>query len=231
MRTLRIADWVVGLLGQKVSSVSKFGAAKSTKAHAHPACHDARSPSVPALECAEQTRGAGRFCGADVLGVFCRSNVSEIGKLVVISHAISVVYKADWPRSVHIQPSKSVCSVGEWGDSDGPVPLIGNSPSYAPFSFVVWPINKPCKNASLRVVVKQFAQTLCGKIGLIHDTVLSLIGQRPARVISTGGLRHFITHACSGAAEITKCLHQAARAAVSVCMPANHRRFSNPLGL
>jgi hypothetical protein len=63
-----------------------------------------------------------------------------------------------------------------------------------------------------------------------HDTTTSLIGQRPASADNTGGPRYFITRACSCATGITKCLHKAAIAAVAVCMPANHRRFSNPLG-
>ena len=71
---------------------------------------------------------------------------------------------------------------------------------------------------------------LSGKIGLSHDVLQLLIGQRPARVISTGGLRYFITRACSCATGITKCLHEAALAAAAVRMPAKHRRIFNPSG-
>lgn len=37
----------------------------------------------------------------------------------------------------------------------------------------------PCKQSRVRTVVKKFAQALCGKIGLSHDALQKLIGQRP----------------------------------------------------
>ena len=58
MRAIRIANWVVCLLGQKVSDMSKFWATKSAETNAHSACHDARPPSAPALERSEQPRSA-----------------------------------------------------------------------------------------------------------------------------------------------------------------------------
>jgi hypothetical protein len=41
------------------------------------------------------------------------------------------------------------------------------------------------------VVMKKLAQRLRGKIGLSHDALQLLIGQRPARVSARGGLRYF----------------------------------------
>ena len=63
-----------------------------------------------------------------------------------------------------------------------------------------------------------------------HDTTTSLIGQRPARVDSTGGLRYFITRSFSWIAEVTKCLYQIASKAVGVCMPTNHCGPFHPYG-
>jgi hypothetical protein len=51
----------------------------------------------------------------------------------------------------------------------------------------------PRKNPGFRVVVKKFAQAFCGKIGLSHDAVLSLCGQRPGGASTPFGLRHFNT--------------------------------------
>ena len=50
----------------------------------------------------------------------------------------------------------------------------------------------PSENASSSVVVKQFTQASYSKLWLSHDSVLSMIGQRPAGVDALGGLRHFI---------------------------------------
>jgi hypothetical protein len=54
-------------------------------------------------------------------------------------------------------------------------------------------INPPRKHSRFRVVVKQFAQALRGKIGLSHDAPQMLIGQRPGSVDALAGLCYFIS--------------------------------------
>jgi hypothetical protein len=49
------------------------------------------------------------------------------------------------------------------------------------------------KRAGVWVVVEKFTQTLCGKIGLSHDALLMLIGQKPGSVSALAGLLHFTT--------------------------------------
>ena len=167
---------------------------------------------------------------ADVLIVSRLTHISEVANTVVGSISIYVIDKVSRPVAVLIKPSQSVPEVGGSVNSHIHVSVFGiDTPCRA-----VWtpsgPSRPPSEYASIWVVVKQLAQTLCGKIGLSHDTVPSLIGQRPACVISTGGLRYFITQAYSGATGITKCLHEAALAAAAVRMPAKHRRIFNPSG-
>jgi hypothetical protein len=49
----------------------------------------------------------------------------------------------------------------------------------------------PSKHTGFWCVIKNFAQTLRGKIGLSHDAVLSQIGQKLTCVSAHGGLRYF----------------------------------------
>jgi hypothetical protein len=59
-------------------------------------------------------------------------------------------------------------------------------------SRIAWPdstirtiaLDTPSEHARYRVVVKKFAQTLRGKIGLSHEALQLLIGQRPAAIRS-----------------------------------------------
>ncbi len=62
--------------------------------------------------------------------------------------------------------------------------MFGYAPSLAPAMYAVAVAYAPGENASFWVIVQKFAQALRGKIGLSHDAVLSLIGQRPAGAIN-----------------------------------------------
>ena len=168
-----------------------------------------------------------------ILPIASPIDISEINPSVVEPTSIDVIDLADRPHVGSVEPRQSVSQV--------PVP-INTDPSVSVarvFAASVktcadigasCALSSPGKNTSPSVVIKQFAQACCGKIISSHDTVPSLIGQRPARVISTGGLRYFITRACSRIAEITKCLHLVASKATGVCMPAKHCSVLNPFG-
>ncbi len=168
-----------------------------------------------------------------VLSIFGLIGKSKVRPSVVELIPVDVINFCFGPSVRDVEIRESVSKVLMPVDSYLCIPAMRNSFSslfaYAnvrTFSTFL----SPGKYAGSGVVVKQFAQTLCGKIGLSHDTVPSLIGQRPARVISTGGLRYFITRACSCAAVIAKCLHKAAIAAAAVCMPTNHCGPFHPNG-
>ena len=116
--------------------------------------------------------------------------IPKIADSVIGRIAIDVINKIHWKRSVNIEPRQTMRLVKNTIDHYVKTPPI----PWAPTSVSrhgIRTAKKPCKYPGVLVVVKEFAQTLCCKIGLSHDTVPSLIGQRPARVDSTGGLRHF----------------------------------------
>ena len=171
--------------------------------------------------------------GALIRPVPALGDISKIDDPVVVSVAVNVINHSGWELPVGVEPCEPVRLESPSLYSDRPVPAHIATCNTSRFGAYAGS-DAPRKNASFRVVVQQlFERALCKfRIVISHavSPVKKWFGQRPARVISTGGLRYFITHACSGAMGITKCLHQAALAAASVCMPANHRRLSNPLG-
>jgi hypothetical protein len=128
-----------------------------------------------------------------VLGVLGLIRLPEIAYRVVCFVPVYVIYLTFAPSPIDKQPSKLMRNIFDASNADDLVASLVKTTSLTPFleSPVPTSTRNPSENASFRVVVKQFTQTLCGKIGLSHDTVPSLIGQRPARVISTGGLRYF----------------------------------------
>ncbi len=112
------------------------------------------------------------------------------------------------PLSKNIEPCKSMGEMQSVINPNKNVAIVSFAASNIA-SLLICRRFFPDENTSFWVVVKHFAQACCGKIGLSHDTVPSLIGQRLARVDSTGGLRHFTTLACSGVLGITKHIHKA----------------------
>ena len=163
-----------------------------------------------------------------ILGILCSRYLSEIRQSIVFPVSVYMVYMQTCPHSACVKNSKLVGQIESSAYLDLDIPVGVNRSSHIAYTDALVAL-KPGKHPSVRVVVKKFAQTLCGKIGLSHDVLQLLIGQRPVCVDSTDGLRHFITRPCSWVADITKCLQQSARRVVSACMPA-HSRFFAPYG-
>ena len=138
---------------------------------------------------------------SSVLGIARPSHIAKIFYSIIRLRPIDMINVTTRPNTVNIQPSKAVGLVSVASQREANVAVMVNKPK----ANRVFQRNSsagstdycnPHKDASLGIVVKQFAQACCGKIGLSHDTVPSLIGQRPGRVISTSGLRHF--NLCAG---------------------------------
>lgn len=129
-------------------------------------------------------------CPPLVLVILAGRCLAQIRNSVIRWRAVDVVYFSNRPRAMDVQPCQSVTAAHPAVNHDdqvaSTVQATGRSVSVDAFTS-----SPPCKHTGFWVVVKQFAQTLRGKIGRSHDAVLSLIGQRPARVCSTGGPRHF----------------------------------------
>lgn len=118
-----------------------------------------------------------------VLGVGWRRRASEICNSVVGFIAVDVVCHLARPLSVHVKPSKPMGGVSLAVNANDNIAslccLAGNFSNAESL-----PLGDADKNSSIRIVVKQLAQSLRGKIGLSHEAVLSLIGQRPAPTIN-----------------------------------------------
>ncbi len=125
-----------------------------------------------------------------ILIVFSIGGLSKIAKSIVRPVAIYMVNELGRLLTVHIQPCQPVGKKLSSANNNSMVATGVYRPNSAIFSpAILW--RSPIKCASFWVVIKNFAQTLCGKIGLSHDAPCKRIGQRPGRVISTSRLRYF----------------------------------------
>ncbi len=129
----------------------------------------------------------------DVLEVDALLNVSKVGKSVVGSVAVNMVDAKLRPLTGYVQPSNAVQAV---------LPIVNPSPYVSASginstsnAFRVGDFCAPSKNTSVLVVVKKFADALCGKINLSHAVVplKQWFGQKPGSVSALAGLRHFST--------------------------------------
>lgn len=130
-----------------------------------------------------------------ILVVFSIGRFSKVGNPVVRSISVNVIYESGWVIAKRVNPRKSVagpfnafdgnCMIASW--VNGPDTTVQPSPSF-------W--IAPSESTRIRVVVENFLQALCGKIGLSHAVVpcKQWVGQKPRRVISTAGLRHFSSY-------------------------------------
>jgi hypothetical protein len=123
-------------------------------------------------------------CLPNVLRVDDSRDITKIVYSVVAWVAVDVVNALPRKSAVAVKPGKAMSPMNipvnayltpaEWMDCAGD----------HPDSDSVRRDFTPRKNAGLWIVVKKFAQTLRGKIGLSHEALLLLIGQRPDRVAS-----------------------------------------------
>lgn len=142
---------------------------------------------------AKHATAAVRACAFDVLRVLSPGSWPQVGKCVIRPISVNVVQYVFWPYTTLIKPRKSVCSVKPAADVDfnitAPLAFAScNAPDEISSSAGL----QPNKRAQQWVVMQQLAQTLRSKIGLSHDAVLSLIGQRPVSVSALRGPRYFI---------------------------------------
>ena len=138
--------------------------------------------------------GTGSFLRfALILNVFCLRNIPKVANPIVCFPSVDVVNMVGWEGPVNIEPSKAMQRVGFIFNLRSVIPVTVNASNRMIDWKAIAGFYKPCKHASILVVVKKFAQACCGKIGLSHDAVLSLIGQRPGSVSALSGLRYFST--------------------------------------
>lgn len=200
--TLNSAGLVQPSFGRKVCIMRRLWRTEITKADAFVIDRNNSAPLVRSLFSLMNSKKSVclvfvRF--ALILTIHLHGHIAQIFKSVVTCVAIGVVNRPFWVAARHVEPRQSVGLVNNAINRDVEVSALlwtaGNLPDFNSAAG----LHKPRKNTRLWIVVKKFAQTLRGKIGLSHDALLLLIGQRPVSVSSTCGLRYF--RLCAGFAQ------------------------------
>lgn len=123
-----------------------------------------------------------------VLHVRGARNVSQVRNAVVSWVAIDVINIAKRPLAVHIKPSQpmgpTLLVVKNQTNIAARIEAARNLIRKSRIPLRVAP-RAPCEDPGFGIVDKAFAQSRGGNIGLSHDALQMLIGQRPASVAST----------------------------------------------
>lgn len=140
--------------------------------------------------------GSACFSSRPVLSVFCFCRQPQVTNSVVIPDAVDVVNALRGEHSEHVQPSQPMLRIVKLPIyKNRSVPFVSFRASAKTGASVVgaYGLFNPCKYTSFRIVIKDFAQALCGKIGLSHavSPVKKWFGQKPQSVSALLGLRHF----------------------------------------
>ena len=181
------------LLSFDIGSMGKFGSFEYTDVGIPTVYAYLSHPSICDSMNTEKPTGSVFIWPAPVLQVFGVRHISKVAESVVISNPVDVIYYPDRPTTCNVQPCKSVSTVRRRKN------LYNNIPDRAPVGafrtnfYTPTCANTPSKYSSFWIVMKNFAQTLCGKIGSSHDVVpfKQCCGEKPRRVDSTAGLRYF----------------------------------------
>jgi len=131
------------------------------------------------------------LCRVPILLIYAYRHIAQILNSIVRWIAVNVIDMVRGLHAMNVNPRESVRQIRTTVDPNPQIslPIIASCDGSS--LGVAAGADAPRKHARFAVVVKKFAQTLRGKIGLSHDAVLSLIGQRPVSVSSTCGLRYF----------------------------------------
>ena len=133
-------------------------------------------------------------CGSLVLHISPVGNLTKIFNPVIGTLAINVVKKTIREHAVDVQPCQPMGLVRDGINVDVDVPVVIQVTSRTA-SQCHAATDAPIENTSVLVVMKQLFESFLreGRIIGSHAVVpfKQWFGQRPARVTSTGGLRHF----------------------------------------
>ena len=191
MTKLNRASSMQSALSLKVGGMGEFGCVKVTEIARNTVHLNDGSPLPTVPVCAKEPRACSSLRGSLVLDVLSLGDIAEIANPVIRSNPVDVVNVLARKLAVNVKPCKSVKKVCFEGNLYSAISISVNTPNRVVNREAVAGLNQPREHASLGVVMKQFTQALCGKIGLSHDAVLSLIGQRPGSVSALSGLRYF----------------------------------------
>lgn len=184
---------VVNAFRLKVGLMREFWRAKAANVFANPVQNNMSKPFIASflIVSAEKVACISGLCMSLILHISRMRNISKIFKPIIFSDTVDMVDIKNRPDAVHIKPNEFVSKIAQTLDANLNVTVgvfVAKSTTNRPSTVDA---HIPCEHPSLRIVVKQFFQAFWGKIQFSHDTVPSLIGQKPARVFRTGGLRYF----------------------------------------
>lgn len=114
--------------------------------------------------------GVGRSLVLEITESRC---FAEIGVSIVRFIAVDVVKVLFRKRTVNVEPCQAVCAVQETVHAQMDITTGCQRTGYLSDFAIVRVSDSPSENASLRIVVKKFAQALRGKIGFAHAVALS----------------------------------------------------------
>ena len=182
---LKSATIVHLALSLDVGRVGEFWRGEGTKVLYFAVCLYMRAKAVAKFVCPKKASGLVRGPGTPcVLTVYGIGYVPEVTKPVVILDSVDMVNLKYREGPALIKPREPMRKIQDSINTDHYVATPGNAAGQPLAGYAIASRCAPRKNASLGIVVKQLAQSLRGKIGLSHEAVLSLIGQRPGRVDS-----------------------------------------------
>lgn len=142
----------------------------------------AKQLAVSNFVCASQP-GCADSAMARIPDIRCLVNITKVSDSVVGAVAVNVVYDSNRPRTIEMQPSEAVhsvkCAINSRDKISAPVVASNGRPG-SNVGYALSARHYP----GFMVVVDKLAQSLRGKIGLSHDALQMLIGQRPAFVAS-----------------------------------------------
>lgn len=176
-----------------IRSMSLFWSVKHPKVDAFAVYLYPGAPSVAAdawmFKDAEESTLAIHARIAEVLFVLAVSYVAKIADAIVARIPVDVINLAARPFAINVQPREPVRVVpsvvyrNEVGAAWSQCSLERNADTASAAS-----VDKPFKVASVRCVPQNVAKSLRGKIGISHDALQMLIGQRPVGVRAPSGL-------------------------------------------
>ncbi len=138
------------------------------------------------------------FCGKRVSRfsdwLWFVGKVKKVIKPVVAVHPVSVANPALGPFPISAEPRKPVGVMRNAVNGDVNVASVASRPGDSAY-WLAATAHKPRKQTSQGIVMKQLFEPFLGRDRMLFSHAVSPVkkwfGQRPARVISTGGLRYF----------------------------------------
>lgn len=127
-------------------------------------------PSAP-MRCYPKKSRFAVLCGTPlILRIHTTRHISKVLDTIVVNDSVYVVYVTYRPRSMDVKPCKSIgvvrCAINPYFPATRCHDAANSSAR-----FLSRPRCFPREYSSGRFVVKNFAQTFCGKIGLSHAVV------------------------------------------------------------